>query len=194
MMKSAALNFLFGACITAMATVSVHADILPRGAMEARERFARHKNVFDRTDQFCRDKVIGAACEIPGTAFEGGGKGLCQRDLPDRASEIDLRCTLKAPIEIDRRVPDGPFRKDARRCDGSPEVPGEDEGFTCNDPPPVSDRFCAGRKENDPCSARFKVAGKEQSESGRCGMTVEEYRYYQYDHLTPRLTSVTWYA
>lgn len=183
-MNSAVLRFLFGVSLAAVATVPVRADILPRGAMEARERFARHKQVFDRTDQYCHGKAIGTACEIPGTAFEGGGKGSCQRDLPDRASEIDLRCALKFPAEIDRQVPDGPFRKDLRRCDGSPENPGEDEGFTCADPAPVADRFCAGQKENDPCSARFLVAGKEQSESGRCGMRTEEHRYYQYGYRT----------
>lgn len=181
-MKCKQLIFLAGLCLMYATLVPAWADLVPPGAMEARERFAKHKDLFDRTDQFCRKKAIGAACEIPGTAFEGGGKGVCQRDLPDRASEIDLRCTLTNPPVIDRSVPNGPYRKDSQRCDGTPENPGEDEGFSCIDPPPVSDRFCAGHKPNDSCTAVFTVAAKEQREVGRCGMTIEEYKYYQYGY------------
>lgn len=158
------------------------ADLLPPGASEARQRYEKFQDVYDRSDQFCRNKEVGASCTIPGTAFEGGGAGVCSRDLADRATQIDLRCKLSAPARIERRVPDGPFFRGS--CTPDEEKAAKNAGLTCKDPEPVADRFCAGRKVGDTCNAEFTVDGKQQSEAGRCGVTTEEYSYYQYGRRT----------
>lgn len=165
--------------LLSLSGVGAWADVIPFGVTDAQERFAKHKDVHDRVDQFCQGKAIGAACAIPGTAFEGGGKGVCQRDLPEKATQIDLRCTLATPVAIERRIPKGAFRSDPSDCKGTAKL-SPDQPLDCIDPPPVSDRFCAGHKENDSCTAALQVAAKEHSEAGRCAMTVEKTSYYHY--------------
>lgn len=171
-------RYLLVACVMMVITSSVYADVLPPSAREAAQRFMENKDIFDRTDQYCQDKKVSAACEIPGTAFEGGGKGKCERNFNRVAGEIDLYCSLDKKVAIDRRVPEGPFRRDPQSCKESPDNPSEHQPYSCVSPPLVADRFCTGHKINDTCAATFTVAGKEQTEEGFCELTTEEVRYY----------------
>lgn len=158
------------------------ADVIPF-IPGAQERFANDKTLYDRADQFCQGKEVAAACQIPGTAFEGGGQGVCERSLVANTGKIDLQCRLSAPVVIERQVPAGPFRSDPNACqDNAKRFP--DQPLDCVEPPPVSDRFCAGKQENDACSAAFQVAGKDQSEAGRCATVVEKMSYYHYGRRT----------
>lgn len=156
--------------------------MLPPHAKEALQRFEQNPKLYDRVDQFCQNKTIDTACTIPGSAFEGGGDGVCKRNLPNFSQEIDLRCTLESTLEIDRRIPDGPFRKGQHQCNDRPENPSEYGEMSCIDPPPVADRFCAGHKINDQCTAVFNIAGNDKSEVGRCRITIEERKNYEYGH------------
>lgn len=168
----------FAGLLLSLSVAGVWADVIPfiPGTWE---RFEKNKNLYDRADQFCQSKAVAAACEIPGTAFEGGGKGACERNLVPGTGKIDLRCVPATPAVIERRVPEGPFLSDPGECKDSAKL-FPDQPLDCIDPPPVSDRFCVGRKENDGCTAVFRVASKESSEAGRCAMTVDKMSYYHY--------------
>lgn len=160
----------------------LQADVISQQAWNAEQRFNQFPNVFDRTDQYCLDAKVGAACVIPGTAFAGGGQGVCERDFEHGRRYIDLRCVPINQPRIERQIPDGRFRRDARDCDDNPQNKKEVRPFECVDPAPVSDHFCRDHRNGDACIAEFMLAGKPQQESGRCTMTIEQYKYYHYGY------------
>ena len=168
----------FAGLLLALLAAGVWADVVPfiPGALE---RFEKNKDLYDRADQFCQGKAVAAACDIPGSAFEGGGKGICERNLVPSTGKIDLHCVLVIPTVIERRIPEGPFRSDPGECKDTVKL-FPDQPLDCIDPPPVNDRFCTGRKENESCTATLRVGSKESNEVGRCAMTVEKMSYYHY--------------
>jgi hypothetical protein len=84
---------------------------------EAQQRFSQNPTAVDVTDTWCEKHEIGAACTIPGNAFEGGGSGVCIRGITDDDHySIILTCVRSPEPVIDRGVPEGEWQVDPYRC------------------------------------------------------------------------------
>ena len=164
--------------LLSLLAAAAHGDVVIAGPEHTAERM-KDPTALDREDAYCSDKAIGAVCRIPGNAFQGGGAGKCERQVNEAEYSIDLRCTLAAPVEIDRGLPAGPHRIDERVCGWLAADPGQRErlakqGMVCAAVPAVSDRFCAGRSAGAACTAEMRVAGKNESNQGVCRVLPEE--------------------
>lgn len=143
-------------------------DITPPQVSDAYQRLQAHPGTFDRTDQFCTDRLPGNACSIAGTVFEGGGTGICKQDIDRATGNIDLTCALSQNVEFVRDLPEHPYRADAYTCSAGPRYEGSYEAFklavghwVCNELPFVSDRSCGARKAGDRCSVLVVVGSAE---------------------------------
>ncbi|MDX9988135.1 hypothetical protein [Thiothrix unzii] len=154
-----ALNIRLGASILgatlALLSCNVSADLVIPEVAEAQKRFQDNPDIFDQTDQYCTDKTLDAVCTLPGTVFEGGGKGQCKRELTD--TKISLQCQRTESVEIDRKIPDT---------------------FSIDPPfPNVTDRFCAKKKAQDTCSVTLSHNGKQETYDGVCEELRDEQGY-----------------
>jgi hypothetical protein len=157
------------------------ADVLPPRAAEAAERLRRNPDAFDRTDQFCKGRRRGDACEIAASPLAGGGGGTCRSAIDRAGSTIDLSCERADGYVLDRGLPEGGFVADASLCAGTAGQPPAGAPYACRplQPMPV-DRFCAGRPVGAACSAEISRDGARETHPGVC-RTVEEQRgfYFQ---------------
>lgn len=159
----------------ALLAPAARADVIPPGVMQAEQRLRDNPKAFDRADQFCAKRAIGAACSIPGDALAGGGTGVCRNGLDATRTRIDLRCERGAKVVIERGLPAGGFTLPARFC----EVPEGAEiarslGYGCKPPAqPPQDRFCAGRAVGAACTAELTVDGKPVRNAGVCARVSE---------------------
>jgi len=166
---------LAAALASAALMPAAHADIVPPAVQEATQRLRDDPKTFDRVDQFCAKRSIGAACTLPGDALAGGGAGVCRNGLDATRTQIDLRCERKATVAIDRGLPTGGFTLPANFC----EVPegaavARERGFGCKPPTgPPHDRFCAGRTVGAACEAALTVDGKPVRNAGVCARVTE---------------------
>jgi hypothetical protein len=169
--------------LAALATLSMawaatpcRADLIPPRAAEALTRYQDNPKAFDQADAYCAKKKPGAACSIPGNAFEGGGAGRCERHIEPGSDTIDLQCQRSERITIDRRLPAGDFLANAYACAQSPRDP----GHNCSEAPLVPDRFCSGRSAGQACSVELTRDGRNETYAGVCtrGEQVESF-YYQ---------------
>ena len=162
-----------------------YADLLPPQAAGMAERFTSNPNAFDRSDAWCEDRRVGARCEIPGNAFEGGGTGLCERYAHRVDFQIDLLCALKPLPRIERDFPVGPWQADASLCElaAHSESTAESlhgQGWVCTEPPLVADRFCTGRVAGQACVAEIMLESRSERFDGFCQRQIETQRaYYQ---------------
>ncbi len=131
------------------------ADLVIPEVVEAQKRFQDNPGIFDQTDQYCTEKTLDAVCTLPGTVFEGGGKGQCKRELTD--TKISLQCQRTESVEIDRKIPDT---------------------FSIDPPfPSVTDRFCAKKKAQDTCSVTLNHNSKQETYDGVCEESRDEQGY-----------------
>ena len=150
------------------------ADLVSPQVQSAWKRYEQNPKAFDQADQYCVAKKPGAACVIPGSAFEGGGAGICERAVSQGSQYISLNCNRGERIQIDRQIPDGPFRVDSSLCPDAERNP----AHTCSEPALLSDRFCAGGKAGQACMAELSIDGKTSSHAGVCRISVETTRFY----------------
>ena len=167
----AVLLYGLAVCATALA------DVIPPGVAQARQRFERHPRAFDRVDPYCDRLSPGDACAMPGTRFEGGGPGRCERQLS--GNRIDLACS--ADITWRPELPPGPYRAPPFYCRDVPdrntarsEIEVKSGGrFVCRDVPAVHDRACAGLQPGDACEVVDQVRGQVEQSEGRCTKDTE---------------------
>lgn len=156
-----------------MLSANAFADLLPPGARELAERFNKNPGAYDRTDGWCEGHDIGESCAMPGSAFEGGGPGQCDRVAHMQDMQIDLRCVLKPQPYIEYAIPHGPWQVGGQLCDvatrsrEAAEVL-EKNGWVCEEPPVVADRFCKGLAAGQACVAEVRIAGRSESAKGVC--------------------------
>jgi hypothetical protein len=154
-------------------STAVLADVLPPEAADMAERFRNNPKAFDRTDAWCEGLGVGAACAIPGNAFEGGGAGKCERNIHRSEYKIDLLCALRPQPSLERAIPDGPWQADAQWCEQAAKSESaaqvlSAQGLVCSEPPLVSDRFCRGREAAQACEAEVSVGGRAARFKGIC--------------------------
>lgn len=181
----------------ALAWTAAQADLLPRQAVELDQRFSRNPDAFDRTDPWCDGHGVNDRCVVPGNALEGGGRGQCLRSI-DRPGYryIDLKCALSPSPRIDRGLPDARWHAGEDLCkgrggaarDAMREAQVQALGWTCAEPPVVSDRFCQGRAPGDACIADVVVGNDVEHAAGICKRTVESMSAY---HQGPRTLTRT---
>jgi hypothetical protein len=173
-------------CLAAvLATGFAAADVLPPQAARLSERFQSNPSAFDRTDAPCEGQGVGNACTVPGTAFEGGGPGKCERGINRNEYRfIDLRCTPDNPPQIDRQMASQPYQADSYMCadilrepDGRRTLAAM--GLVCETPAPVSDRFCKGQAPGDSCVAQVRVGDAVVPSNGICKSETETSSIYR---------------
>src|ERR1700759_2784781 len=105
------------------------ADVIPVGGDEfrtpgrfdpLRQRLNEHPRAVDRADAFCDGRPAGAACEVPGSPFAGGGAGVCTRRANLVDERIDETCVPRVAPVIDRGLPNCPWQPEARFCTRRP--------------------------------------------------------------------------
>jgi len=170
------------AAALASCTVPALADLIPPEAEAAAKRLRANPKAFDRTDEYCTDKKVGEACTIPGSAFAGGGEGVCKNDL-NRAGTIDLSCKREGFMNIDRKYPEGGFVADATICreleqrkrENTPYPP--EWNCTPLDPTPT-DQFCAGKAVGAACTVTLSYLGKPEQAQGVCKHDLQQQGFY----------------
>lgn len=165
------------------------ADVLPPAAFLLQQRASKNPDAYDRADAWCAGKAIGSACEVPGNAFEGGGKGRCEQVSNRENHTLDARCQIAATPVIERKLPEGGYVVDKRLCELARNDPAmanslKREQASCSPQPALADQFCAGKKAGDACQAEAQVEGVRTSFAGRCQAETEEGHFYHYGHNT----------
>jgi len=172
---SSSVMVLSALLASAVLAPAARADVIPPGAREAEQRLRDDPKTFDRADQFCAKRSVGAACTLPGDALAGGGAGICRNGLDASRTQIDLRCERTAKVVIDHGLPAGGFSLPAYFC----EVPegaavARERGYGCKPPTELPhDRFCAGRGAGAACEAALTVDGKPVRNAGVCARVTE---------------------
>jgi hypothetical protein len=169
--------YAFALVTSAVALMSpaAGADVIPPDVREAEQRLRDNPKAFDRVDQFCAKRTIGAACTIPGDALAGGGAGVCRNGLDASRRQIDLRCERSATVKIDRGLPAGGYALPPHVCaepEGAEIARREGHGCTPS-AQPLQDRFCAGRAVGAVCEAALVVDGKTVRNKGVCARVTE---------------------
>lgn len=167
------------------------ADVLPPDAYELHVRARENPAAYDRADAWCAGKSIGSACEVPGNAFEGGGKGLCRQIINRPSRSLDAVCKVTAQVAIDRKLPDSGFMVDSRLCELAQRDPSVAESLKreqagCTPIPPVADQFCDRKKVGDACQVELNVDGIRASFAGKCSTESQESRFYHYGYNIKR--------
>lgn len=170
-----ATAFALFASAVALISPDAGADVIPPGVREAEQRLRDNPKAFDRVDQFCAGRAIGAACSIPGDALSGGGAGICRNGLDATRTHIDLKCQRRATVTIDRGLPSGGYTLPAHVCaDPEGAEVARREGHGCARPAqPLQDRFCAGLAVGTVCEATLVVDGKAVRNKGVCARVTE---------------------
>lgn len=170
-------------CAMLLSAGPASADLISPEAARAQQRYEKNPKAFDQADQYCVKKTPDAACTIPGSAFEGGGIGRCERTISKDSKYISLDCTRSEHITIDRNIPDGPFRVDSDLCaNPNREERDTNPSHICTEPPVVSDRFCAGAQAGHACVVELTRNGKKESHTGVCQQGTEPQRFYLWGH------------
>lgn len=168
---------------------AVCADLAPPQAVGLKERFANNPGAFDRHDAWCEGHGVDEPCEIPGNAFEGGGRGRCERNIHLREYQIDLLCITRPQPRIARAIPEGPWQTDAFLCDlatknamTAKEL--RESDWVCSEPPVVVDRFCKGSEAGQRCTAEVLLDGSSVRFDGVCKRHPESKDSYMYGRRT----------
>ncbi|GAA5184527.1 hypothetical protein GCM10025771_38790 [Niveibacterium umoris] len=163
--------------------LAARADVLPPQAPDVAQRYRNNPGAFDRTDAWCEGLRVGAACLIPGTPFEGGGSGTCEREVHRRDFQIDLLCTRKPAPRIERGLPEGPWRADEQLCEVAARNAEmaqtlQSHGWLCAEPPLAADRFCKGLEAGKPCTAEVSIGADTRRFDGVCAVQRAEMGAY----------------
>ncbi|MFN5010792.1 MAG: hypothetical protein ACK5F5_06170 [Gammaproteobacteria bacterium] len=170
-----ALLLVAAALVASVPVPAARADVIPPGVREAEQRLRDNPKAFDRVDQFCAQRKVGAACTLPGDALAGGGAGVCRNALDETRTRIDLSCVRRATVTIDRGLPAGGFVLPAHVCaDPEGAAVARERGYGCTPAAqPLPDRFCAGRSVGAACEAALSVDGKPVRNAGVCARVTE---------------------
>lgn len=163
------------ALLSAAVGSAARADVIPPQVQQAEQRLRDNPRSFDRADQFCAKRSVGAACLLPGDALAGGGAGVCRNALDGTRTQIDLSCERRATVTIDRGLPAGGFTLPAHVCgDAEGAAVARSRGYSCTRPAETpQDRFCAGRRVGAACEATLSVDGKPVVNAGVCARVTE---------------------
>jgi hypothetical protein len=103
-----------------------------------------------RADELCMDKKQGDSCLIPGSHWEGGGKGSCARN------GASLSCFPSNIVWMDRQVPCNRKVSGNRdlRCEPTAEIP--------------ADRFCTGKAVGNACTLEMGYGNTIEKIEGVC--------------------------
>lgn len=158
------------------------ADLLPTGDFLMRERMRTEPGFYDQADQFCRGEVPGAACRMPGEAFDGGGEGRCERRMDALGRHVQLTCEVKPEFVIDRQLPKSPYQFSPTACWAWTHDPAFRERMAylnarCELVPIAMDRFCLDKRPKDACTAEVVVQGKLQQVTGKCALDTEVFDF-----------------
>ena len=66
---------MVAAVMTAAIGSAARADVIPPGVREAEQRLRDNPKAFDRVDQFCAQRKVGAACTLPFYLLRGMAAG-----------------------------------------------------------------------------------------------------------------------
>ena len=161
-----------------------HADLIAIGGDEQRtpgrfdalhKRLAEHPNAVDRADAFCDGRPAGATCVVPGSAFDGGGAGVCMRKANLVDERIDETCEPRVTPVINRGLPSGPWQPEASFCARRPYGPDSMAvlEWQCEPPVEVFDRFCSAASVGDRCVVEGALGGAAARFEGVCTKHVE---------------------
>jgi hypothetical protein len=181
---------LFG-CVIA----TVYADVLSLDAENAQQRMQENPDIYDRVDDFCRDRKPQMACTISGSTFSGGGTGTCVREYSGKSKTIDLYCVRTSEVLIDRQLPDNRFVDDEDLCSTNWDDCGKfgtvHNGVECKSPwnctpltPTPHDQFCKGKVVGNQCTVVLNYLGKEERHQGLCKTTIETDTFYHRGYHT----------
>lgn len=163
------------------------ADVLPPTAFLLQKRASQSPDAYDRADAWCAGKAIGSACEVPGNAFEGGGKGRCEQVTNRESHTLDALCRVSITPVIERKLPEGGYVVDKRLCELAQRDAGmanslKREQAGCTPQAPLADQFCGGKKVGDACQAELSLEGSRAAYGGRCIAETQEGSFYHYGH------------
>lgn len=169
-----------------LAAAPALADVLPLEAMHAEQRFREYPKAYDRTDQWCEGKRLGAACALPGTPLQGGGAGTCARRIATPGYTIDLVCRRDEEPRVDYALPHGPWQGDEQIC-SRPDNPEyqqalRNENAGCTPPAPAHDRFCRDKAAGEACTVELTLGERRLQEAGVCTASTQTQRYYFQGH------------
>jgi hypothetical protein len=180
--------------LLAVCSICARADMISPDVERARERLKNNPNVYDRVDDYCKDRKPGAVCSIPGPTFAGGGEGVCRNEYSSSSPTIDLSCVRSGEVQIDRKLPDGGFVHDASLCSrpkdkdcgfgkeipGGPECPSR---WNCKPMKPTpADQFCRSKGVGSACTVELIYLGRSERHEGICTIIVETERFYYQGH------------
>ena len=180
------------AALLALAILPAWSDVIPPTVAQARERLRANPNTYDMVDQFCGGKKRGDACTLAGTAFDGGGPGVCGPIVSDK---IYLTCVRQSSVSIDRQLPDGGYTSSDPACQdylkraAEGRAPAAQPADCDPAPQPVSDRFCKGIAVGSACMAEMRVDGRLETHPGVC-KTSEQSKYGRYGGRPQTLRTV----
>jgi hypothetical protein len=167
-------------------SLTVFGDVVPTRVIELQQRHADNPKIYDRMDNYCKDKKPGMDCVIPGSTFSGGGKGSCRTEINRLNDTIDLACQRTGQVELDRKLPEGGFYYEPNLCK---EHPG-----CVNDCPPTwyctpqteipHDQFCQGNREGGSCTVELTYQNKIERHPGTCNVVEESEDFYYQGHNT----------
>ncbi len=165
--------------ITFLLAGLAQADLIPPQQVKAEARMAQNPNLYDRSDQYCLNKKIKAACLIDAHPVLGGGPGRCERLIDRNTWTIDLQCQVD-----DLVLPEGPenapFYPPHDFCSNGKVPPAFVSTMAC---PPQrtipADRFCQGRQIGQACTLEYRSSkGKPGSVAGQCQRIQEFDDFY----------------
>lgn len=159
------------------------ADLISPRLADAQSRLHANPHTYDQVDQFCSGKKRDDACSIPGSAFEGGGPGICKTGINNNAV-IDMVCVQKASVVVDRQISDGGYVADDRLCEpyraalasgaALPKQP-----WNCAPPPKaLTDQFCRSAAAGEACTAVVSVDANPERHPGVCNSVLQTENFY----------------
>jgi len=161
---------------------AARADLIPPEEQVLIQRM-QETEAFDEADQFCRGKKPEATCAMPGNAFEGGGEGICSRQMNRSRDTIQLVCVQAEPFEYEAGVTP-PLDNERILCEVGIEELSPAQQANCPTliaAKPV-DRFCAGKAPGDACEVDGMVGEAKASFSSLCALTEETGSLYFRGH------------
>jgi hypothetical protein len=177
---------LFGAFVLGSAAIwasAAMADLIPPEEQALIQRMQETK-AFDEADQFCRGEQPEAPCALPGNAFEGGGAGVCSRQMSRSRDTIQqLVCVQVDSFEYEAGVTP-PLDNERILCEVGIEelTPAQQANCPALIASKPVDRFCAGKAPGDTCDVDGMIGEVKASFASQCALTEETGTLYFRGH------------
>jgi len=164
------------------------ADLLPTYQDLLESRVRNDPLYYDHVDQFCRGKNLGDRCKITGSALEGGGDGVCKRNIDGWGKRVIAQCEREFTPEVSRKTPESAYQLNEFVCLMMKATPADSfkdaktgKQLSCGSVPMVSDQFCHELKAGDLCTAEVIVNGTRFDNSGVCVLQTQKVVSYAID-------------